>query len=610
MKRFILCLFFFGVLWAQNNEEPKKEEKPDNSKIILKIQQLQDSTSAVKSYKLVDELVETGEGTIVEILKVLEKPDLKIEAQRFLMETVSRIKTEKALETLKKAANAEDPWVRYYGISGLAALKKEQDLVSAGLASPHAIVKEAALRGLSLFEITWEKTPNSVLEVLETGEPQLVASACFLLKKIRYSGVPDFLVSCSKLLKKDNLPLAIRIEILQTVAYFPQEEVVNLLINTFDKEQFETAPVNDNEKYWIKLTILNAFQKLAVQASLTLLQKEPTLELLKKALLHEQPLFRAKAYSLIFTLFPQEKELLKKALEDSSPLVQAVGIQQISKWGEGEAKPLLVAMTQKSPDTENQNNLVQSLTLLGMKEEEVRKQLGQASVDGKWYSKNKADRLIRLEEEIKTTEVQIVEKSLPQTTFFTEQGKIVIELFEETSKDAVWHFLTCVQEGRFDNYLLDDINVSYLSLQLPAEFMMDYTVKGNVAKQPILKGALLMVADDDEDFGGRRFRLYVDDFANFQNKTFTFIGKVVEGFDILKGLSIGDRIKKAKITKLSRLVRDPLGNFYFADYLKLRSDYFRNQAERAYNNTRDDLKAERLWKKAIELQPDDIESLS
>lgn len=600
LKWLVFGFIFVSVFWAQNEE----------SKITLKLKQLQNNPSAVKeSYKLLDELIAEGEPAAIEMLKVLEKPNLKIEVQRYLMEALAQIKTEKALETFKKSASAEDMWIRSHGIAGLSALKKEQELVSAGLASPNAVVKEASLRGLSAFNITWEKTPNSVLEALESGDIQLIASACYLLKRVHYSGDPDFFVSCSNLLKKDNLPLELRLDVLQTVAHFPREEAINLMNNTFDREQSESLPLSDNEKYWLKLTILNLFHRLASQPNLTLLQKESVLEVLKKATVSEQALLRAKAYSLIFTLFPQEKELLKKTLEDTSPLVQIVGIQQIPKWGEADAKPLLLALTKKSLDPESQNDLVQSLSLLGMKEEEVRGQLGQISVQGKWYPKHKAERLMRLEEEIQKSTTHVLENSLPQVTLYTEHGNLVIELFENEAKDAVWHFLTCVADGRLDNYLLEDMNVSYLTFQLPSEMLMDYTVKGKVVQQPIVKGMLLMVADEDEDFGGRRFRLYLDNFENFQNKTFTFIGKIVEGIDTLKELSIGDRVKKAKVTRLSRPAQDPaLGGYYFSGYSKLKSDYFRTQAEKAYN-AREDLKAERFWKKALELQPDDVDSL-
>lgn len=609
MKRYtwlVLCALSLNLLVAQENNDKKENA----TQVTTKLAQLRESQNFQKSYRLLQELLALGDSALEAMLKMANDPTVSLEVKRLLTEGISQFKSEKALDFLKTAANAEDSWIRYHGISGLALLKKEQELVTAGLASPEAIVKESALRGLAHFEVTWEKTPNSVLEVLEAGHPQLISSALALLGKVKYSTTPDFLVSFNKLLKRDDLAFGAKIETLQTMARFPQEETINLFVNFFDKETYDQVGISQQERFWIQSTILSSFQEMADSSDTAkaLLQKESVLGLLKKALAHEQALIRAKAYLLLFTLFSQEKELLKNGLKDSSPLVQAVCIQKLPAWGEQEAKPILISLTSTPLDPENQGNLVQSLTTLGMPEAEARQKLGQAQFDGKWYSKSKAEQLTRLQEEIQKAETLIVENKPPQVTFFTERGKFVFELFESSAKDAVWHFLNCVEKGYFDQYLIDDLNISYATLQLPSDLKMDYTVKGSVQLEPLEKGSLLMVADDDANFGGRRFRWYLESFEGFQNKTFTFIGKVVEGQNLLKELSIGDKIKAAKITRLPKAAKSAGQEVaYYQEFAKLSSEFFRQEGYKAYNE-REDTLAERYWKKALELNSNDFKT--
>lgn len=163
---------FSFILWAQNQEQNPEGKQPDEVALEQRIKhalnQLQNSVTPRQAYLGQNSLIPLGEKAVPALLEAIKDPKVNIDLQLLLMETLSLLKSEKAVPFFKESAESSHPWIRYYALMGLASVQKEQETVENALTSPDLTVKEGALRALAGFKPTWEKTPQSVLEVLET----------------------------------------------------------------------------------------------------------------------------------------------------------------------------------------------------------------------------------------------------------------------------------------------------------------------------------------------------------------------------------------------------------------------------------------------------------
>jgi peptidyl-prolyl cis-trans isomerase B (cyclophilin B) len=144
----------------------------------------------------------------------------------------------------------------------------------------------------------------------------------------------------------------------------------------------------------------------------------------------------------------------------------------------------------------------------------------------------------------------------------TSKGKIFIELFPEEAPWHVTNFKYLADKNFYRNLTFHFAQRDYLvqggdplgngrggpGYDLPAEFSNRNHVLGTVgmARKPDVDGKTGKRANPERRSNGSQFHILLTD-APHMDGHYTVFGKVVGGFDALKGLRPGDRIIKVTV---------------------------------------------------------------
>ena len=152
---------------------------------------------------------------------------------------------------------------------------------------------------------------------------------------------------------------------------------------------------------------------------------------------------------------------------------------------------------------------------------------------------------------------------MPNALFQTNKGSFTVELYPEDAPGTVANFEKLVGEGFYDGIVFHrvipdfvvqggDPNTKELPLDNPriGSGGPGYTIKCETKGNPRthLEGALSM-AHAGRDTGGSQFFIVLSEGnTRHLNGVHTVFGRVIEGMDVVKQLTKGDRMEKVSVS--------------------------------------------------------------
>ncbi|MEA2070534.1 MAG: peptidylprolyl isomerase [Asgard group archaeon] len=144
----------------------------------------------------------------------------------------------------------------------------------------------------------------------------------------------------------------------------------------------------------------------------------------------------------------------------------------------------------------------------------------------------------------------------------TEKGTIEVELYDEATPNTVKNFVTLIQDGFYDGLTFHRVIPDFViqggcprgdgtggpGYKIPCE---------TDGEKQVHKDGALSMAHAGPNTGGSQFFIVLNS-ANCQhlNGRHTVFGETVKGFDIVKKIEVGDKMKKVTVENVSDKIKN------------------------------------------------------
>jgi len=142
-------------------------------------------------------------------------------------------------------------------------------------------------------------------------------------------------------------------------------------------------------------------------------------------------------------------------------------------------------------------------------------------------------------------------KDLPRVEMITDQGRMVITLFEDDAPNTVASFITLVEKGFYDGLVFHRV-VPHFVVQGgdpdgTGEGGPGYSIKLEATRHHF-RGALGMARSEDPDSAGSQFYFCLAGATTHHlDEGYAVFGRVSEGLDVMDKLRLGGKIESAKV---------------------------------------------------------------
>jgi cyclophilin family peptidyl-prolyl cis-trans isomerase len=150
------------------------------------------------------------------------------------------------------------------------------------------------------------------------------------------------------------------------------------------------------------------------------------------------------------------------------------------------------------------------------------------------------------------------EKDLPRVEFETDQGRIVITLFEDDAPNTVASFITLTEQGFYDGLVFHRV-VPHFVVQGgdpdgTGSGGPGYSIKCEMGRKHF-RGSLGMARSEDPDSAGSQFYFCLSAATTHHlDAGYCVFGRVSEGLDVMDKLRLGGKVIKARV--LNRRAHD------------------------------------------------------
>jgi len=143
------------------------------------------------------------------------------------------------------------------------------------------------------------------------------------------------------------------------------------------------------------------------------------------------------------------------------------------------------------------------------------------------------------------------EKDLPRVEFETDQGRIVITLFEDDAPNTVASFITLTEQGFYDGLLFHRV-VPHFVVQGgdpdgTGSGGPGYSIKRELGRKHF-RGSIGMARGNDPDSAGSQFYFCLSAATTHHlNAGYCVFGRISEGLDVMDKLRLGGKVIRAKV---------------------------------------------------------------
>ncbi|MBX3440035.1 MAG: peptidylprolyl isomerase, partial [Planctomycetaceae bacterium] len=167
----------------------------------------------------------------------------------------------------------------------------------------------------------------------------------------------------------------------------------------------------------------------------------------------------------------------------------------------------------------------------------------------------------KTEQEIRRKEAAATgDQQLPRVLMKTDQGDILLELFENEAPNTVANFVSLVESGYYDGIPFHRVLPGFMAqggMQPDPSKAVDYTIKCECYQDNARRhftGSLSMAKTQQPDSGSTQFFLTHLPTPHLDKEiapesVHTVFGRVVEGMDAVAALGQGDKILSATIVR-------------------------------------------------------------
>ncbi|MEZ5987692.1 MAG: peptidylprolyl isomerase [Planctomycetota bacterium] len=273
---------------------------------------------------------------------------------------------------------------------------------------------------------------------------------------------------------------------------------------------------------------------------------------------------------------PDAATLALAALDDPDEALREAGADLLARVGRPGDAEVLAAIRRaytaasRDVDADARQALLRALGALGGGDEECRRFLERAADDPAFAVRKEAARQLRAHwtgeavpeprRPVERWTPHLPERNLlaflrsrPRVALDTDRGRLVVELWPDVAPAHAWNLVQYVASGRYDGRLFhrlvpgfvlqggDRRGDGYGALSFLGEHLRD-----EVGDRPFLEGTLGMPKSAEPDSGGEQVFFCLVPTPHLDGG-YTSFGRVVEGFDTLRSLVVGDRIKTATV---------------------------------------------------------------
>jgi cyclophilin family peptidyl-prolyl cis-trans isomerase len=143
------------------------------------------------------------------------------------------------------------------------------------------------------------------------------------------------------------------------------------------------------------------------------------------------------------------------------------------------------------------------------------------------------------------------EKDLPRVEFETDQGRLVITLFEDDAPNTVASFLMLVESGFYDGLVFHRV-VPHFVVQGgdpdgTGSGGPGYSIKRELGRKHF-RGSIGMARSEDPDSAGSQFYFCLSAATTHHlDAGYCVFGRVSEGLDVMDKLRLGSRVRTARV---------------------------------------------------------------
>jgi peptidyl-prolyl cis-trans isomerase B (cyclophilin B) len=131
-------------------------------------------------------------------------------------------------------------------------------------------------------------------------------------------------------------------------------------------------------------------------------------------------------------------------------------------------------------------------------------------------------------------------------------GKIVIELYPDVAPKTVENFLKLIKKGFYNGLNFHRVEPGFVvqggDPSGNGTGGPGYMIKAEFNNKKHVAGTLAMARANDPDSAGSQFYICLAP-APFLDGKYTVFGQTIEGFDLVQGIRIGDKMKKVRVGK-------------------------------------------------------------